>query len=88
MIHESPELITFKFENQGGGPGGPSQPKYKVQKTESHMIQNTWRFGAGLEHETADWTFGIWADYSKNFAASDLTFDALMLRAGIQYNFN
>lgn len=98
LTRVSPELITFKFENHGpwgpGGPGGPwgpwgpPPPIYKVQKTESQVLDNIWRFGAGLEHETPRWAFSLWADYSKNFAATDLTFDALMLRAGIQYTFN
>lgn len=85
----SPELITYKFEHHSpGGPPGPPAPKYKVQKSDSEILENVWRFGAGLEHETPAWVFGIWADYSKNFAASDLTFDALTVRAGIQYRFN
>lgn len=91
MIRTSPETITFKFEQKpwpGGPPGGPPKPKYTVRKTESQLIENVWRLGAGLEHDTPIWTFGLWADYSKNFAASDLTFDALTLRAGIQYKFN
>ncbi|HRI58668.1 MAG TPA: hypothetical protein PK228_03065 [Saprospiraceae bacterium] len=92
MIHTSPELITFKYEDHGpggpGGPGGSPKPKYSVQKTESQLIQNVWRFGAGLEHDTPGWVFGLWADYSKNFASSDLTFDALTFRAGLQYKFN
>jgi hypothetical protein len=86
LTRVSPELITFKFEDNG--PGGPGGPKYKVQKSESQILDNIWRFGAGLEHETPRWVFSLWADYSKNFAAADLTFDALMLKAGIQYTFN
>lgn len=89
LTRTSPELVTFKFEHQGpGGPPGPPAPKYKVQRTESQILENVWRFGAGLEHETPSWVFGVWADYSKNFAASDETFDALMFRAGLQYRFN
>jgi len=89
MLRVSPELITFKFEDQDpGGPGGSHPPKYLVEKTESKLIQNIWRFGAGLEHETRNWTFGLWADYSNNFAAADLTFDAIIIRAGLQYKFN
>lgn len=89
MLRVSPELITFKFEDQDpGGPGGAHPPKYTVQRTESKLIQNIWRFGAGLEHDTRDWTFGLWADYSNNFSAPDLTFDAITFRAGLQYKFN
>lgn len=91
-IHTSPHIISFKFEKppHGGGPHGNPDPdaEYVVRNTQAQNFGNVWRFGAGLEHETKYWVFSLKADYSNNFAASDLTFDALMLKGGIQYKFN
>lgn len=93
MTHVSPENITYRYEKKGwpSGPGHPGpqpKPKYFVETIESHWIDNTWRFGVGLEHETRNWAFGAWADYSKNFVSSDEAFDALFFRAGLLYKFN
>lgn len=93
MTHVSPENITYRYEKKGwpsgpGQPGNPPKPKYFVESTESQWIDNTWRFGVGLEHETRNWSFGAWADYSKNFVSTDETFDALFLRAGLLYKFH
>lgn len=93
MTHVSPENITYRYEKKGwpsgpGQPGQPPKPKYFVESTESQWVDNTWRLGIGLEHETRNWAFGAWADYSKNFVSSDETFDALYFRAGLMYKFN
>jgi hypothetical protein len=84
----SPELIRFKYQKPGGPNWPPSPPKYKVQKSDAQILGDTWRFGAGLEHETPYWVFGLWADYSKSFTANDPSFDMLLFRAGVQYRFN
>lgn len=80
-VRVSPELISFQFEK----PFPNNNPEYKSKKTDAEYLDNVWRFGAGLEHETPRWVFGIWADFSKNFAGSDSGFDALLFRTGIQY---
>lgn len=80
-VRVSPELISFQFEK----PFPNNNPEYKSKKTDAEYLDNVWRFGAGFEHETPRWVFGIWADFSKNFAGSDSGFDALLFRTGIQY---
>ncbi|MBP6828704.1 MAG: hypothetical protein KA165_19205, partial [Saprospiraceae bacterium] len=80
-VRVSPELISFQFEK----PFPNNNPEYKSKKTDAKYLDNVWRFGAGLEHETPRWVFGIWADFSKNLAGSDSGFDALLFRTGIQY---
>ena len=93
-VHVTPCLVSFRFEEPPhGGGGGPPWPgnhdsEYIAKKFGGQTISNIWRIGAGLEHELPHWTFGLWADYSKDFAATASTFDALMLRAGGQYKFN
>ena len=89
-VHIAPGLVSFKFEEEPGpGPGhGPREPEYVAQKFEGQTLSNIWRVGAGLEHELPRWTFGLWADYSKNLAATESTFDVLSVRAGVQYKFN
>jgi len=81
--------VSFKFEemdNNGGSPGKPPhEPEYLVRKEAAKQLSNIWRLGAGLEHETARWTFGLWADYSKNLAAAGATFDALYVQRGVRY---
>jgi len=85
----SPELLTLKYQKHGGaGPGGGPPPKYKVQKSDTQIVDNTWRFGAGLEKVTPNWVFGLWADYSKSLTTNDPSFDMLLFRAGVLYRFN
>ncbi|GAB4486758.1 MAG: hypothetical protein OHK0019_00960 [Saprospiraceae bacterium] len=87
--HISSELISFTFEKPlHGPPHGGHDPEFIVEKTKPQTLDNTWRFGLGLERETPSWAFGLWADYSKSFAANAPSFDMLLLRAGIQYRFN
>lgn len=86
-VHVSPELISFKFDDQHqGGPG--NDPEFFVQKREAQYLGNVWRLGAGLEYEAPHWVFGLWTDYSKNFGGADPNFDILMFKAGIQYRIN
>lgn len=91
-VRVSPDLLSFKYEKKTffppHGPFPLPPPKYIVTQGEARQLDNIWRFGAGLEYETQRWSFGLWADYSTNLAASDATFDALLLRAGVQYKFN
>ena len=91
-VHTTPQLISFKYEQppHNGGPHGNPDPdtEYIVQETDAQFFGNVWKFGAGLERETRHWVFGLRADYSNNFAASDRTFDALIFKAGIQYKIN
>ncbi|MEO6038801.1 MAG: hypothetical protein ABIQ93_10330 [Saprospiraceae bacterium] len=91
-VRVRPGLVIFRFEeHHGGGPGpgpGNHDSDYIAEKFAGQTISNIWRVGAGLEHELPRWTFGLWADYSKDFAATESTFDALMLRAGLQYKFD
>jgi hypothetical protein len=91
-VRLSPTLITYKFEDQDpwgpGGPGGPfPRNEYTAEKFEAQWLSNQWRFGIGLEKDIPNWTFGLWADYSKDFTAANPSFDAMYLRAGAQYRF-
>ncbi|MCW5921611.1 MAG: hypothetical protein KIS77_04650 [Saprospiraceae bacterium] len=86
----SPETITFKFQPkaQSTPPHPPmGKPRYKVQKSDAQFLGDAWRLGAGLEHETRSWAFGLWADYSKNFTSGAPSFDMLLLKASLQYRF-
>ncbi len=92
-VHVSPTLITYKFEEDD--PGGPSpgpdphdhDAEYTAEKFDAQWLNDQWRFGLGLEKDIPNWTFGLWADYSKDFSAATPSFDALYLRAGAQYRF-
>ena len=81
----APGFVSFEFDEPGQGPGGKHDPEYLVQKEKAQNLRNIWRLGAGVEHDVARWSFGLWADYSKNLAATDDTFDALYLQAGVKY---
>lgn len=90
-VRVSPDPLIFKYQKKSTMPPSPNDfdhSKYIVRNCGAKQLDNVWRLGAGLEHETRKWVFGLWADYSDNFAASDATFDALLLRAGVQYKFN
>jgi hypothetical protein len=82
-------LVTYKFEEgQGPGPvGPPPKHEYTAEKFGAQWLSKQWRLGVGLEKDARDWTFGLWADYSKDFSAVTPSFDALYLRAGAQYRF-
>jgi len=81
----APGFVSFEFDEPGQGPGGKHDPEYLVQKEKAQNLRNIWRLGAGIEHDVARWSFGLWADYSKNLAATDDTFDALYFQAGVKY---
>ena len=79
----------YVFEREDKGkPGHPPKYDYFPKRSKTEWFSNNWRLGAGLELDVPRWTFGVWADYSKNLAASEPLFDALYLRAGLQYRFN
>ncbi len=92
-VHISPTLVTYKFvEDDPGGPGPNPYPdehdvKYTAEKFDAQWLTNQLRFGVGLEKDIPNWTFGLWADYSKDFSAATPSFDVLYLRAGAQYRF-
>lgn len=88
-VRVSPELISFKFDDQHqGGPGPGNDPEFFVQKREARHLSKVWRLGAGLEYEAPRWVFGLWTDYSKNLGGADPNFDILMFKAGLQYRIN
>jgi hypothetical protein len=62
-------------------------PEYAVETFKSQWLSNQWKFGVGLEKDIPNWTFGLWADYSKDFSTATPGFDALYLRAGAQFRF-
>jgi len=67
-------------------PNGPApRHEYTAEKYEAQWLSNQWRLGIGLEKDLQNWTFGLWADYSKDFSVDTPSFDALYLRAGVQY---
>lgn len=88
-VNIAPQLLSFKFEEQHpggpGGPGGNHGPRYFVEKTDAQNLANVWRAGIGLERETSRWNFSIGADYVKDFASSDAMFNAVVVKAGLQY---
>lgn len=79
----SPTLVTYKFEKTPNGPA--PRHEYTAEKYKTQWLSNQWRFGIGLEKDLQNWTFGLWADYSKDFSVATPSFDALYLRAGMQY---
>lgn len=85
-VRIAPQLISFKFEEPShGGPHGNPEPRYLVEKTQTQRLDKVWRFGAGLERETARWVFSVGADYAKDFSSTNAMFDTMMFRAGLQY---
>jgi hypothetical protein len=92
MLHDwirvSPTLVTYKFEEDDPGPNPHNHPAvYTAEKFGAQWLNNQWRFGLGLEKEIPNWTFSLWADYSKDFSAATPSFDVLYLRAGAQFRF-
>lgn len=87
--HWTPAIYSFRFDKKGPtGPSGPPKFEYEPKKSEPDWTVNNWRVGAGLEFETPRWIAGVWADYSKNLATQDPTFDAVFIRAGVEYKFD
>ncbi|HLP95904.1 MAG TPA: hypothetical protein VK168_17805 [Saprospiraceae bacterium] len=90
-VHISPSLATYKFrDDDPGGPGPnphPEEDRYTAEKFPAKWLSNKWRMGLGLEKELPNWTFGLWADYSKDLSAATPSFDALYVRASAQYRF-
>lgn len=90
-VHTSPTLVIYKFEEEDPGGPGPNphshETRYTAESFDSQWINNQWRLGVGIEKELKNWTFGLSADYSKDFSASTPGFDAMYLRAGAQYRF-
>lgn len=87
--HWTPAIYNFRFDKKGPtGPSGPPKFEYEPKKSEPEWTTNNWRVGAGLEFETPRWIAGVWADYSKSLATQDPTFDAVFIRAGVEYKFD
>ncbi|MBN8676747.1 MAG: hypothetical protein J0M29_00900 [Chitinophagales bacterium] len=90
-VHVSSSLVTYKFiDDDPGGPGPnphPDEDRYTAEKFPAKWLSNKWRIGLGLEKELPNWTFGVWADYSKDLSAAAPSFDAMYLRASAQYRF-
>ncbi|MCB9355704.1 MAG: hypothetical protein H6575_14130 [Lewinellaceae bacterium] len=84
LVRISPETVNLNYKK----PGPMGEKEYVVKKFKSAYLENVWRFGFGLEHETPRWVFGLWADYSKNFSVCDKGLDSWLVRGGIQYRIN
>ena len=94
MMHDwvrvSPSLVTYKFEDDNPGPlpDPHNHPaRYTAEKFKAQWLSNQWKIGLGLEKDIPNWTFSLWADYSKDFSAATPAFDVLYLRAGAQFRF-
>ena len=87
-VRVDPYLISYKFEEEDHGPGGPMHEpeiRYQVEKTNLQRLDQVWRVGLGLQRETSRWIFSAGADYVKDFAASDAMFNSVVVKAGLQY---
>ncbi len=84
-----PAIVSYRFEesHHGGPPSGNHEPEFFTKRSGNQWFNNIWRFGAGAEVEVKNWTFGLSADYDKSFASNEPLFDALLLRAGVAYQF-
>jgi hypothetical protein len=88
--HFSSCLISNRFEEMHGFPGGPPpmhDDEYRIEHTKPANFGNIWRMGAGLEHETPRWVFSVWCDYAKNMNAVSAGFSNIFLQAGASYKF-
>lgn len=79
----SPETVSLRFEK----PAKNDPPEFIVHKYEARQL-DIFCVGIGVERETPHWVFGLWADYSRNFARPDAGFDALSMEGGLLYRFN
>jgi len=87
----SPMFVEYTYEDKD--PGGPNpMPGKKFDrmtvKEPARSYSNIWQLGAGLEYDlAAAWTLSLRADYQAqaNAASAAQTFDALFLRAGLEY---
>lgn len=84
-VRIDPYLISYKFEEEHGGPMHPPEIRYQVEKTDLQRLNQIWRVGLGLQRETPRWIFSAGADYLKDFAASDAMFNSVVVKAGLQY---
>lgn len=86
--HLAPSIYSFSFEEfDPGHPPNHHEPDRIAHSTSGHSLQNTWRFGAGLEHETHNWVFRAGVEWSEGSGASQASYDALVLRTGLSYKF-
>ncbi len=83
----SPSSFILAFEEHPHG-GGMHSREYVPVKSDAKWFNNIWRLGLGLKHETPRWVFGISADYAKGPGSDDSIFDAVVLKAGVQYKFD
>lgn len=87
-VHISPNLVTYQFEEDDPGmPQHHDEEKYTAEKFPAQWLSKQWHLGAGLEKEVSSWTFSAWAEYSKSFASTTPSYDALYLRLKAQYMF-
>lgn len=88
-VRQASSVLSFKFEDKdpNPGPGHPHDPEYIAQRTDAKTVGNVWRFGAGFDREMQRWVVSLRADYSRNMSGNDKMFDALLVRAGLQYQF-
>lgn len=86
----SPMFVEYTYEDKD--PGGPNPgPGKKFErmtvKEPARSYNNIWQLGAGVEYDlAAAWTLSLRADYQAQAGAvAAETFDALFLRAGLEY---
>lgn len=82
-----PTIYSFTFDDFD--PGHPNQhDKEQIAKSvEGYTLNNVWRFGLGLQHETTNWVFRAGAEWMESSGASLPTADALVFRTGLSYKF-
>lgn len=86
----APTFVQYTFDDHD--PGGPNpNPNHKLdfltQKEGPIKYSNIWQAGLGLEYDLRAWTLSLQADYQAQVsAATNPTFDALFLQAGLEYS--
>ena len=81
----APTFVQYTFDDHGhGGPG--HKEEFITLKEGARKHQNIWQAGLGLEYDLrAAWTLSLRADYQAQADVAKPTFDAVFLRAGLEY---
>jgi hypothetical protein len=84
----SPIFVQYIYEDTDPGPNPwPGKKLDRIISEEpKHAHNNIWQLGVGLEYDlAAAWTLSLRADYQAQAGITANTFDALFLKAGLEY---
>ncbi|HNG89370.1 MAG TPA: hypothetical protein PK858_04175, partial [Saprospiraceae bacterium] len=77
---------TYEDKDPGGPWPGSKSFDFVAEEEPKYTHSQIWLAGAGLEYDLRDWTFHVRTEYqAQTGSVAQPTFDALLLRAGLEY---